>query len=109
MKLGIILSNPDPESAFNSLRLANYSRKQNDEVRVFQLRRLGDLPVVDDAGSVRDRARLGPARHVLRRGGTHAPASRASFPNRENGEDRTEQRWAFGFHVAIFQLTGICP
>ena len=37
MKLGIIISNPDPESAFNSLRLANYSRKQNDEVRVFLL------------------------------------------------------------------------
>ncbi len=37
MKLGIILSNPDPESAFNALRLANYSRKQNDEVRVFLL------------------------------------------------------------------------
>lgn len=35
MEIGIILSDPEPESAFNVLRLANYSLAQGDEVRVF--------------------------------------------------------------------------
>jgi sulfur relay (sulfurtransferase) complex TusBCD TusD component (DsrE family) len=37
MKLGIVISTPDPESAFNALRLANYSVKQGDQVRIFLL------------------------------------------------------------------------
>ncbi len=37
MKLGIIISQPDPETVFNALRLANFSLKQGDSVRVFLL------------------------------------------------------------------------
>jgi uncharacterized protein involved in oxidation of intracellular sulfur len=35
MKLGIVITHTDPETVFNTLRLALYSRKQGDEVRVF--------------------------------------------------------------------------
>ena len=35
MKLAIIITQIDPETVFNALRLANYSRKQGDEVKVF--------------------------------------------------------------------------
>lgn len=37
MKLGLVLSSNDPETAFNALRLANFSRDQGDEVTVFLL------------------------------------------------------------------------
>ena len=35
MKLGMIITQTDPETVFNALRLALYSLKQGDEVRVF--------------------------------------------------------------------------
>lgn len=35
MKLGIILTVSEPETAFNALRLANFARAQDDEVKVF--------------------------------------------------------------------------
>lgn len=35
MKLGIILSHTQPETVFNALRLANYSLKQGDVVKIF--------------------------------------------------------------------------
>lgn len=35
MKLGIVLSQTEPETVFNALRLANYSVKQGDTVKVF--------------------------------------------------------------------------
>lgn len=35
MKLGIILSHTQPETVFNALRLANYSLKQGDSVKIF--------------------------------------------------------------------------
>ncbi len=35
MKLGIIISQADPETVFNTLRLALYSLQQGDEVRIF--------------------------------------------------------------------------
>ena len=35
MKLGIIITQTDPETVFNALRLAFYSREQGDEVRIF--------------------------------------------------------------------------
>lgn len=35
MKLGIIISQTDPETVFNTLRLALYSLQQGDEVRIF--------------------------------------------------------------------------
>lgn len=35
MKLGIIITQTDPETVFNGLRLANFSIKQGDTVRIF--------------------------------------------------------------------------
>lgn len=35
MKLGMIITQNDPETAFNALRLALYSLEQGDEVRIF--------------------------------------------------------------------------
>jgi uncharacterized protein involved in oxidation of intracellular sulfur len=35
MKLGIVITHTDPETVFNTLRLALYSIEQGDEVRVF--------------------------------------------------------------------------
>jgi uncharacterized protein involved in oxidation of intracellular sulfur len=35
MRLGIVITQTDPETVFNALRLALYSRQQGDEVRVF--------------------------------------------------------------------------
>jgi uncharacterized protein involved in oxidation of intracellular sulfur len=35
MKFGIIITQTDPETVFNTLRLALYSLEQGDEVRVF--------------------------------------------------------------------------
>jgi sulfur relay (sulfurtransferase) complex TusBCD TusD component (DsrE family) len=37
MKLGIVLSQTQPETFFNVLRLANYSLKHGDTVRIFLL------------------------------------------------------------------------
>ena len=35
MKLGVIITQTDPETVFNALRLALYSLQQGDEVRIF--------------------------------------------------------------------------
>ncbi len=35
MKLGIVITQTDPETVYNALRLALYSLEQGDEVRVF--------------------------------------------------------------------------
>ena len=35
MKLGMIITQTDPETVFNALRLAHYSLKQGDEVKIF--------------------------------------------------------------------------
>ena len=35
MKLGMIITQTDPETAFNALRLALYSLQQGDRVRIF--------------------------------------------------------------------------
>ena len=35
MKLGMVITQTDPESVFNALRLALYSLEQGDEVRIF--------------------------------------------------------------------------
>jgi hypothetical protein len=34
MKLGMIITQTDPETVFNALRLALYSLKQGDEVKI---------------------------------------------------------------------------
>jgi len=35
MKLGIIITQTDPETVFNTLRLAQYALEEGDEVRIF--------------------------------------------------------------------------
>ena len=35
MKLGIVITQTDPETVFNTLRLAQYSLEQGDQVRIF--------------------------------------------------------------------------
>lgn len=35
MKLGMVITQTDPETVFNALRLASYSLQQGDEVRIF--------------------------------------------------------------------------
>ncbi|MBN2514963.1 MAG: DsrE family protein [Deltaproteobacteria bacterium] len=35
MKLGIVITQTDPETVFNAMRLALYSLEQGDEVRIF--------------------------------------------------------------------------
>ena len=35
MKLGIVISQANPETAWNALRLANFALKQGDEVKIF--------------------------------------------------------------------------
>jgi len=35
MKLGIVITQTDPETVFNALRLAVYSLKQGDQVKIF--------------------------------------------------------------------------
>jgi len=37
MKLAMVISQTKPELVFNALRLANFSRKEGDEVKVFLL------------------------------------------------------------------------
>ncbi|WP_221033029.1 DsrE family protein [Actomonas aquatica] len=48
MQLGIILSQTDPETVFNGLRLANFSRQQGDSVKVFLLGRGVELDHIND-------------------------------------------------------------
>ena len=35
MKLGVVITQTDPETVFNALRLAHFSLEQGDEVRIF--------------------------------------------------------------------------
>ena len=48
MKLGIILSQTEPETVFNALRLANYSLKQGDSVRIFLMGKGVELDKISD-------------------------------------------------------------
>ncbi|MDX9972351.1 MAG: DsrE family protein [FCB group bacterium] len=48
MRLGIIITQSDPETVFNALRLANYSLEQGDTVRVFLSGRSVDIDRIDD-------------------------------------------------------------
>lgn len=49
MKLGIVISQTDPETVFNVLRLALYSRQQGDEVRIFLSGRGVEIDQITDA------------------------------------------------------------
>ena len=48
MKLGLILSQTEPETVFNALRVANYSLKQGDSVKVFLIGKGVELDKIDD-------------------------------------------------------------
>ena len=48
MKFGIIITQTDPETVFNALRLANYARKQGDDVRVFLSGKGVEIDLVSD-------------------------------------------------------------
>ena len=48
MKLGLILSQTEPETVFNALRVANYSLKQGDHVKVFLIGKGVELDKIDD-------------------------------------------------------------
>ncbi len=49
MKLGMIITQTDPETVFNALRLALYAVKQGDEVKVFLSGRGVEIDKIEDA------------------------------------------------------------
>ena len=49
MKLGIVITQTDPETVFNALRLASYSLKQGDQVRIFLSGRGVEIDKISDA------------------------------------------------------------
>jgi len=48
MKLGMIVTQTDPETVFNALRLALYSLEQGDEVRLFLSGRGVEIDRIED-------------------------------------------------------------
>jgi uncharacterized protein involved in oxidation of intracellular sulfur len=65
MKLGLIITQTDPETVFNALRLALYSLEQGDEVRIFLSGKGVEIDRIEDAKfDVK-----GQARKVLDAGG----------------------------------------
>lgn len=57
MKLGVIITQTDPETVFNALRLALFSLEQGDTVRVFLSGKGVDIDKIDDPKfNVRDHA-----------------------------------------------------
>jgi uncharacterized protein involved in oxidation of intracellular sulfur len=48
MKLAMVISQTNPEVVFNAFRLANFSRKAEDEVKVFLLAEGVELDRIDD-------------------------------------------------------------
>ncbi|MEW6515515.1 MAG: DsrE family protein [candidate division FCPU426 bacterium] len=49
MKLGVIITQTDPETVFNALRLALYSLDQGDQVRIFLSGRGVEIDRIEDA------------------------------------------------------------
>lgn len=49
MKLGIIISTNDPETCWNALRFANFSRSKGDEVNLFLIGRGVEYEALDAA------------------------------------------------------------
>ena len=50
MKLAMVISQTKPELVFNAFRLANFSRKEGDEVKVFLLAEGVELDGISDSG-----------------------------------------------------------
>jgi len=65
MKLGIIITQTDPETVFNVLRLALYSLQQGDEVRIFLSGKGVEIDRIENA----EFDVTGHARKVLSAGG----------------------------------------
>ena len=58
MKLGMIITQIDPETVFNALRLALYSLEQGDEVRIFLSGRGVEIDRIEDPKfNVKEQAR----------------------------------------------------
>ena len=49
MKLGIIITQTDPETVFNALRLAKFSLGEGDDVKIFLSGRGVDIDKIEDA------------------------------------------------------------
>lgn len=49
MKLGVIITQTEPETVFNALRLALYAVKQGDEVKIFLSGRGVEIDKIEDA------------------------------------------------------------
>ncbi len=49
MKLGMVITQTDPETVFNALRLALYSLKQGDKVRIFLSGKGVEIDCIQDA------------------------------------------------------------
>lgn len=49
MKLGMIITQTDPETVFNALRLALYSLEQGDEVRIFLSGKGVEIDEIEDS------------------------------------------------------------
>ncbi|MBN1510616.1 MAG: sulfur reduction protein DsrE [Phycisphaerae bacterium] len=65
MKLGIVITQTDPETVFNALRLASYSLAQGDQVRILPSGKGVEIDEIEDPKSdVR-----GEAQKVLDAGG----------------------------------------
>lgn len=65
MKLGIVITQTDPETVFNALRLVIYSLKQGDEVRIFLSGRGVEIDKISDPKFDVKK----PARNILDSGG----------------------------------------
>ena len=50
MKLGITITQTDPETVFNTLRLALYNLQQGDQVRIFLSGRGVEIDKIEDPG-----------------------------------------------------------
>ncbi len=48
MKLGIVITNTEPETVFNVLRLANFAAKEGDQVGVFLLGKGVEMDRIED-------------------------------------------------------------
>ncbi len=48
MKLGMVITQTDPETVFNALRLASYSLAQGDQVRIFLSGRGVEIDRIED-------------------------------------------------------------
>ena len=74
MKLAMVISQTSPELVFNAFRLANFSRKEGDEVKVFLLAEGVEL----DSCKATSSTSGGRRRVSSRRVGRSSPAGRAS-------------------------------